>query len=189
MNEQHSDVTLVVENTRIPAHKTILMARSPYFDSLFNGGFSESNQTEIKLEVQLEPFKEVLRYIYTGRLLIIGLGVDKVFDLCILADLYGFEPMKKFVLNDLITNVSMYDCCTLLDAASSHSFDTLENACLKFMDENSTDLLDDESFKTISINSLCNVLKRDTFYAPEIEIFKAVQSWLTHNMHSNIRVS
>lgn len=58
-------MTLVVGNTKIPAHKAVLSARRSYFEKLFAGGFSEAKQPEIELQVPLDAFKVILRFIYT----------------------------------------------------------------------------------------------------------------------------
>lgn len=189
MNSKHSDVTFIVENIKIPAHKTILMMRSPYFVYLLNGHFVEATQSEIKLQVPLDAFKLVLRYIYTGQTSLAGLEVDQIIDVFSLADLYEFESLKKPISKYSVSNISMSNCCAFLDAASLYTIDALQNACLAFMDRSSMDLLNHEMFRKISTTSLCILLKRDSFYAPEIDIFKAIKSWSTNNTGADIKVS
>ena len=87
LNDSYQDITLVVENQRIPAHKVILAARSEYFRyvrswfptrncccdagwffrALLYGGLQESQQQEIELkDINPIAFKLLLMYIYTG---------------------------------------------------------------------------------------------------------------------------
>lgn len=66
INDDYSDVTFIVENQRLPAHRVVLAARSEYFRALLYGGLSETNQSEIQLKIPLEAFKALLRYIYSG---------------------------------------------------------------------------------------------------------------------------
>ncbi|XP_055299685.1 BTB/POZ domain-containing protein 9-like [Sitodiplosis mosellana] len=58
---------------------------------------------------------------------------------------------------------------------------------MTFMDCHSIELLDHDTFKTSSLTSLCALLKRDTFYAPEIDIFKAIWNWSTNNPDDDIK--
>lgn len=44
LSPEYSDVTLVVENQRIRAHKVILASRSEYFRALLFGGMRETSQ-------------------------------------------------------------------------------------------------------------------------------------------------
>ena len=42
------DVTLIVDNDRIPAHKGVLTARSEYFRAMFTSQFVESDMSEVR---------------------------------------------------------------------------------------------------------------------------------------------
>lgn len=175
MNADHSDVTFIVENTKIPAHKTILSARSKYFQALFRGGFAEATQSEIELNVPLDAFKMILRFIYTGCMALIPLNIKQIVDIYGLVELYDFELLKETISKYLAAKLSVDNCFEILDAAYLHSLDDLQNTCLTFMDHRSTEVLHHDSFKSMSVNSLATLLMRDTFYAPEIDIFHAVK--------------
>lgn len=189
MNDKYSDVTFVVENMKIPAHKMILKARSPYFRALLDGSFAESNQVEINLEVPLEAFKVLLRFVYTGCMALSPLTVKQIIHVYGLADLYQFEALSETIPKYLATKLSMENCFKILNAAEFYSQTHLQADCLKFMDEHSTELLKHETFKLMSSASLCTLLKRDTFSAPEIDIFNAVKKWSVHNPTADLKVN
>ena len=72
MNDEYSDVTLIVEKHTFSGHKVILAARSDYFRALLFGGMKESSEDEIELkDTPLAAFKQLLRYIYTGQVLLL----------------------------------------------------------------------------------------------------------------------
>lgn len=84
----HSDVTIIVDKTKIPVHKTLLIAQSPVFDAMFSHDETlEAQKQEVNIpDVSLDVMKDFLLYIYTGakpksdRLTINLLAVaDKVF--------------------------------------------------------------------------------------------------------------
>lgn len=186
MSEEHSDVTLLIGTTEIPAHKTILSARSEYFQRLLCGSFSEAAQTKIVLKVPLEAFKLVLKYIYTGRISIVGLTVEQIEDVYGLAEQYDFESLKKSIVAHLINILSLENCIAVLNSACLYSSEELRRKSLEFTDIHCSELLTHDTFRTMSQESICSLLERDTFYAPEIDIFHAVRKWYTD--HPNVKV-
>lgn len=188
MNDEHADVTFIIENAKVPVHKAILSIQSPFFQSLFRGGFSEAEQDEIELKVPLEAFKSILKYIYTGRLSLSTLDCDLIIEIYDLAEQYGFGILKKAILDYLIVNLTLNNCVLILNASYLYSLDGLQAACMKFMDSHSTKLLNHDTFKDLSQTSLCTLLKRDTFYAPETDIFKAICDWSKNNPNDDVKV-
>lgn len=188
LSEKHSDVTFVVENNKIPAHKTILMARSPYFVSLICGDFVEANQAQIELKVPLDAFKAILKYIYTGRLSVATLDFDEIVEILDLAEQYGLDTLKNTTIEYLTANLTLDNCVVILAATYLYSVDYLQETCMDFMDHRSIELLNHETFKTLPVTPLCALLGRDTFYAPEIDIFNAICSWSANKPNADIKV-
>lgn len=189
MNTDYSDVTFLVENAKLPAHKVLLAARSSYFRAMLYGGLAETTQTEIELKVPLDAFKALLEYIYTGHMSLLQMKEENILDTLGLANQYGFEALESAISSYLTKNLSLKNCCAILDAARLYSLQTLATVCMTFMDRNSTDLLGHITFKTLSQDSLCSLLERDSFFAPEVQIFNAVYDWCKHNPNSDIEVS
>lgn len=85
-NKKFSDITIVLGETKIQAHKAILAARSPVFESLFM-----ENSTTIEInDVQPEIFRTLLQYIYTDELK----NIDNANELLIAATKYNLEELK-----------------------------------------------------------------------------------------------
>jgi len=67
--KEFSDVTFLVNNKEIYAHRIILSLVSDTFSAMFRNGFRESHNKEIKIpDVSYESFYAVLEYIYRGQL-------------------------------------------------------------------------------------------------------------------------
>ena len=67
-NKKNSDVTIVVNNTKILAHKTILFTHSPVFEAMFkHKNTKEAQEHKIYItDVTIEVLKIFLLFIYTG---------------------------------------------------------------------------------------------------------------------------
>lgn len=53
------------------------------------------------------------------------------------------------------------------------------------MDKHAPEVIQSKTFKQMSPEALIQLLSRDSFYAPEFEIFLAVWSWVTANSRVN----
>jgi hypothetical protein len=66
---EFSDVTFVIQNKKIYAHRLILATASEYFKAMFLTGFREGGTSEIAIPfVSYDSFLDVVKYIYCGRL-------------------------------------------------------------------------------------------------------------------------
>ena len=82
LNQDSSDVILIVGGIKYPAHKTILSTRSSYFHSLFHGGLKETRKSEVELkDVNATAFMTLLEYLYTGKVNLTAMGEDALLKL------------------------------------------------------------------------------------------------------------
>ncbi|KAK2732957.1 hypothetical protein FQN57_002326 [Myotisia sp. PD_48] len=64
---QHSDMTIVIHGTAIPAHAVILCSQSTYFTKALNDGFREGDERSIKFDSGSAcAHYRVLTYFYSG---------------------------------------------------------------------------------------------------------------------------
>ena len=65
------DISIIIEQERIDAHKCVLAAGSDYFNSLFAGSFTESTLNVIdlsKITEDVVSFKAVVKFLYSGEI-------------------------------------------------------------------------------------------------------------------------
>ena len=61
------DVTITVGGRKIHAHKNVLAATCPYFETMFTGDFSEFHQSEVTIrEVDEEAMETLIDFCYTS---------------------------------------------------------------------------------------------------------------------------
>lgn len=181
-NKEYADVTFVVEGQQVHAHKILLAVRSEYFRALLFGGMREASQDEIELKgTPLQAFKVLLRYIYTGHMSLMSLREDVVLDTLGLANQYGFQELESSISDHLRQILALRNVCAILDTARLFGLTQLVKVCYTFMDRHASEILRHESLLTVSQTTLKEVLKRDSFFAPEVEIFKGVCKWCQVN--------
>uniref|UniRef100_A0A7E4VVC7 BTB domain-containing protein n=1 Tax=Panagrellus redivivus TaxID=6233 RepID=A0A7E4VVC7_PANRE len=182
LDEECSDVTLVVEGTEFPAHRVILAARSVYFRAMFFGGMRESKDTHVELhETPVHAFRLLLKYIYTGTIQLNHIKIDLVFDILGLVHKYGFTELEQTMSDYLKSTCNVENVCPILTESHFYSLDSLTAFCLDFMDAHADVVIKQSNFRHLSVTALDDVIKRDSFCAPEIEIFKAVTRWMDVN--------
>ncbi|XP_048083498.1 BTB/POZ domain-containing protein 9 isoform X1 [Alosa alosa] len=181
--EEYSDVTLVVEEKRFPAHRVILAARCHYFRALLYGGMRESRpQAEVRLEeTHAEAFSMLLHYLYTGRANLAEAREETLLDFLGLAHRYGLQPLEASICEFLRTLLSTRNVCLVFDVASLYCLSSLAEACCAYMDRHAPDVLESEGFLSLSKTALLTVVRRDSFAASEREIFQALCRWCRHN--------
>lgn len=95
LNEDYSDIELIVDTNTFHAHKVILAVRSEYFRALLYGGMRETSQRQVELvDTNVLAFKMLLRYIYMGRVTLTNLKEDLILDVLGLAHKYGFAELE-----------------------------------------------------------------------------------------------
>ncbi|XP_031202572.1 BTB/POZ domain-containing protein 9 isoform X2 [Mastomys coucha] len=187
IGEEYGDVTFVVDKKRFPAHRVILAARCQYFRALLYGGMRESQpEAEIPLQdTTAEAFTMLLRYIYTGRATLTDEKEEVLLDFLSLAHKYGFPELEDSTSEYLCTILNIQNVCMTFDVASLYSLPKLTCMCCMFMDRNAQEVLASDGFLSLSKAALLNIVLRDSFAAPEKDIFLALLNWCKHNAKEN----
>uniref|UniRef100_A0A4W3GF64 BTB/POZ domain-containing protein 9 n=1 Tax=Callorhinchus milii TaxID=7868 RepID=A0A4W3GF64_CALMI len=180
---EYSDVTFLVEKKRFPAHRVILAARCQYFRALLYGGMRESHpQAEIPLvDTTAAAFSMLLKYIYTGRVSLSNEKEEVLLDFLSLSNKYGFPELEDATSDYLCTILNINNVCMVYDVASLYSLAKLSNTCCLYMDRSAKAVLTSDGFLTVSKAALLSIVSRDSFAAPEKDIFLALVNWCKRN--------
>lgn len=118
IDEEFSDVVIVVQQQEIKVHKLILAARSPVFRAMFTVDMKENRECRINIpDVSYDAAKEFLDFVYCAK--ISALNHPK--DLIILADLYQIEELKDACENKLLMNLCKENALDNLYIANLYS--------------------------------------------------------------------
>jgi len=88
----HSDVTFIVEDRPIYAHRAILAQRCDHFAAMFRSGMRESTEREVRIQgASYTTFLLVLKYLYTDSLKV---DPEYAIEMYMIADLYRLDRLK-----------------------------------------------------------------------------------------------
>jgi len=182
LSDEYSDMTLVVDSNRFSVHKVILAARSEYFRALLYGGMRESSLNEIELkDTPITAFKHLLKYVYTGHINLSSFKEELIIEILSLAHQYGFVELEASISDYLKAILNIKTVCLIYDTSSLFHLSGLAQAALVFMDRHAMEVLNHESFQTLSETSVREVISRDSFCAEEVDIFRAIAKWSAAN--------
>jgi len=94
------DVTLVVNNQKLNAHKNVLATNSDYFDRMFASHFKERFQDKIEItitDVNFEILSTLVQFFYTSEIYITENNVQ-VLLFCILLLYNIFSKFNSFII-------------------------------------------------------------------------------------------
>jgi N-acetylneuraminic acid mutarotase len=125
-----SDITFVVEDKPIYAHK-LLLARSSYFQALFLGNMRESTLETIRLEqVRYPIFMQVLEYLYSDH---VRISFNDAMELFEAADLFCIPRLKTMCEKRMLQSITVDNAATIFHAADMHSATALRQKARKYI--------------------------------------------------------
>ena len=111
---QFSDVVFHIDGREFPAHKNILASRSEVFAAMFQHPTTENLTNKIKIEdIEPEIFRELLRFIYTGRIHSTKMETMAA-GLLIAANKYFLIELKNECEKYLVLQMSPENCVELI---------------------------------------------------------------------------
>ncbi|GAM17293.1 hypothetical protein SAMD00019534_004680 [Acytostelium subglobosum LB1] len=133
--DRFSDLKLSCGGTLYSTHRIILAYSSEFFATLLSSEFRESTQAliELKLPDPHNVFKEVLSFMYDGRVL---LSPDNVIPLLSMAKYYIIKPLVTLCMQYIEHNLHRENVLTILKASISFHFDDIVDRCLYIVAKN-----------------------------------------------------
>ena len=144
------------------------------------GKRAKMKSTSLKL-IQSRHFGILLRYIYTGHLSLTDMKQEMVLEVLGLAHRYGFVQLEASISDYLRNTLSIKNVCEYYDASMLYGLTSLARDCCSFIDRNALDVMNHESFYSLSCSGLKEMISRDSFCAQEVDIFRAVVEWAKKN--------
>ncbi|XP_050212399.1 BTB/POZ and MATH domain-containing protein 4 isoform X2 [Mercurialis annua] len=147
-NEECSDITFNVDGEKFHAHKLVLAARSPVFESEFFDALDEDNHEIVVRDTEPKVFKALLHFIYKDTLVedeelsekssssTSSISDTLVAKLLAAADRYDLPRLRLMCESVLCKDISVNSVAKILALADHYHATDLKSVCLKFAAEN-----------------------------------------------------
>ncbi|CAL5039866.1 unnamed protein product [Urochloa decumbens] len=138
-SQKAADITFLVAGEHVPAHRSLLAARSPVFMAELFGGMKEmvaAPCVEVK-EMKVEVFRAMLHFVYTDTVPELDrLKEDQATAmarrLVEAADRYGLKRLKRICVEKVCTAINVANVAATLALAEQHGCSKLKARCMKF---------------------------------------------------------
>ncbi|CAL5049198.1 unnamed protein product [Urochloa decumbens] len=138
-SQKGTDITFLVAGEHVPAHRSLLAARSPVFMAELFGGMKEmvaAPCVEVK-DMKVEVFRAMLHFVYTDTVPELDqLKEDQATvmarRLLEAADRYGLQRLKRICVEKVCTAINVNNVAATLALAEQHGCLKLKARCMKF---------------------------------------------------------
>ena len=107
--------------------------------------------------------------------------VQVILDLLGLANKYDFGALQTSIMAFLRATLNVTNVCLVYNVASYYQLRDLCFACSTFVDAHAADVMKSDGFLSLSLSALTELCNRDSFFAPEIDIYRGIVRWVGHN--------
>merc|ERR1712127_1109032 len=123
-NEEYSDVTFIVENQPVYAHRTILAGRCEHFAAMFRSGMRESVEREIPIpNISKVVFLLLMEYLYTDS---VKVDLENSVELYMISDLYQLERLRDICSSVVKRNLTFENAPMVLQSSADAHCQTLK---------------------------------------------------------------
>ena len=185
-NDLLSDVRLVVSQSSddehkkrkmaIPAHKFVLSICSPVFYAMFCGEMAEKTDSIDLPDCEYEGVLEMLRYLYSEE---VKLNESNVMKVLYVAKKYILPSLADECIDFLQRYLDPLNVFCVLSHAQQYDEKILVDRCWEVIGRETEVAVKSDGFATIERSLLESIIKRDSLTIPEVDLFKAVDRWVT----------
>lgn len=157
-DEEYSDVTFLVEDQPVYAHRAILAQRCDHFAAMFRSGMKEACERMVPIpDISRRVFLLLLEYIYTDT---VKVDVEHAIELYIASDMYQLDRLRDMCCTVVKRNLNAENAGPLLQSASENHCQILRDVCMVYVVENFDIVSKTEGIKQVSHTLLLEILSQ-----------------------------
>ncbi|KAH7975310.1 zinc finger protein 16 isoform X1 [Rhipicephalus sanguineus] len=173
------DVVLHVDGRQYRAHRSVLAACSPYFDSILRMQKVAVEHLSISCRNQA-AFQSFLRYMYSG---CVSVHRGNVADLLQLSNHFLIFKLKNYCAEYLEHNLNLANCLAIREMAEANNVPTLLKAVASFVSENVEDVLSDPRLLRLDRERFVAFISDRRLCLPQgAPLLNLVTRWVSHDL-------
>ncbi|ELU17574.1 hypothetical protein CAPTEDRAFT_106809, partial [Capitella teleta] len=177
-NELMTDVTLKLpDDSTISCHKLILIAASPYFETMFQSGLKESQEQEVELKFSdADTIRMLVEYIYSNEIEITEDNVETLVDA---SELLLLKDLKISCEDFFVKMLNSSNCSKLRLLGTKYDLRNLIASTFEFIALHFEDVVNSRDFDQLAEEDVLEVISDDRLVAKnEGVVFEAVVRWV-----------
>ncbi|CAN8001641.1 unnamed protein product [Ixodes hexagonus] len=173
------DIVLQVEGRKFRAHRAVLAACSPYFDSVLRMHKTVLEQMTIPCNNQ-NAFQSLLSYMYSGCVSINRANADGLLQL---SNRFLIFKLKNHCAEYLERHLCLSNCLAVRELAERYNVPLLLKAVVGFIRENVDAVLDDPRLLRFTADQLVSFLSDQKLGLPQgLPLLTLVTRWVSHDL-------
>ncbi|KAL3221325.1 hypothetical protein MRX96_005061 [Rhipicephalus microplus] len=161
------------------AHRSVLAASSPYFDSILRMQKVAVEHLSISCRNQ-SAFQSFLRYMYSG---CVSVHRGNVAELLQLSNHFLVFKLKNYCAEYLEHNLNLANCLTIREMAEANNVPTLLKAVASFVSENVEDVLNDPRLLRLDRERFVAFISDRRLCLPQgAPLLNLVTRWVSHDL-------
>ncbi|XP_060075874.1 BTB/POZ domain-containing protein 3-like isoform X2 [Ylistrum balloti] len=165
------------------AHKSLLMARSNEFFTMFEEHGTEPNGLIAVPDIDAMTFKLMLLYIYCDDTIV---DLNGVFHLLYAARKYKLKGLVMSCLSQIKPAIQTHRLCWVLTNACLQQDEEVKQLCLQYINLHSYVVFGSKGFLELQEDIMIEILKQDRVNMQEKDIFEAVVKWAKLKCRTNL---
>ena len=179
MNSNYTDVIIRTQGVEHKAHRAVLAACSPYFNTMFTSTLGEPNSEYIELQsTSANAFKELLEFMYTGSIDVNGNNIEELLEASCLFQVVSVQNACEIYLK---SQIDSSNCIGIRFIAERFSCIKLVSNANDYIVDNFSEVMEQTEFLEIPHFELIALIKQDTLKVKdEIEVLNCCLQWYSH---------
>ncbi|XP_054719541.1 zinc finger protein 26-like [Uloborus diversus] len=172
------DVVLHVQGQKFQAHRNVLAAYSPYFDSVLKTHKVIKEQITVTCQ-NLDAFELLLNYMYTGAVVI---DKNNVSELLRLSNHFLVIKLKNYCAEYLDRYLDPSNCLTVKDMAEKYNLPILQKNASAFIHNHILEVFEQSEILDFNFTKLEAFLKEKQAVIPPHILFSFICKWIEHDI-------
>ncbi|KAG8193341.1 hypothetical protein JTE90_022971 [Oedothorax gibbosus] len=186
LSQKLTDVTLVVSDTEVTAHRLVLSAASDYFYAMFAGNLMEADMNRIYLEnTSPTALKALIDFCYSGE---IFLNEDNVETILSTANILQINEVVKSCCAFLAARLHPSNCIGISLFAESHGCMDLHRRAHNYTMDHFLEVLKNQEYLSLPAEEIKKILSSDMLNVQsEEEAFESLMTWINYDLTNRER--